>query len=125
MVAKVVRPDYGLQSHTAPLGVAFSGPAIGGRFANGAFIGMHGSWNREQPAGYKVVFAPFSGGRPSGPPLDFVAGFQADGKTFGRPVGVTVDPRGALLVADDLSNTLRRVTPTQRAAAPAQVASAR
>ena len=92
---------------------------MGGRFAVGAFVGLHGSWNRLQPVGYKVIFVPFRGGRPSGPPVDFVTGFQADGKTFGRPVGVTLDPRGALIVADDLSNTVWRVTPAQRRA-PAQ-----
>lgn len=124
MVGKTVRPDYSLGSHTAPLGLAFSNSAMGPRFAQGAFVGMHGSWNREVPVGYKVVFVPFNGGRPSGQPVDVVTGFQADGKTFGRPVGVTVDPRGALLVADDLSNTLWRVTPARQAgsrpAAPAQ-----
>ncbi len=88
---------------------------MGPRFANGAFVGMHGSWNREVPAGYKVVFVPFRGGRPTGNPIDIVTGFQANGKTFGRPVGVTVDPSGALLVADDLSNTLWRVTPARQA----------
>ena len=124
MVEQAVRPDYSLSSHRAPLGLAFSSAAMGGQFADGAFVGMHGSWNREKPAGYKVVFVPFRGGRPAGNPIDFVTGFQADGKTFGRPVGVAVDPRGALLVADDLSNTVWRVTPRQRAA-PAQVAAAR
>ncbi len=124
MVGKAVRPDYSLQSHTAPLGLAFSGASMGGSFGDGVFVGMHGSWNREMPVGYKVVFVPFRGGRPAGNPVDFVAGFQADGKTFGRPVGVTVDPRGALIVADDLSNTVWRVTPV-RAAAPVRVAMAR
>lgn len=117
MVSKTVRPDYSLGSHTAPLGLAFSTAAMGPRFADGAFVGMHGSWNRKVPVGYKVVFVPFRGGRPAGQPIDVVTGFQADGKTFGRPVGVTVDPRGALLVADDLSNTLWRVTPSRQAAA--------
>ena len=124
MVAATVRPDYSLGSHRAPLGLSFSGPAMGGQFVDGAFVGMHGSWNRETPVGYKVVFVPFRGGRPVGKPVDFVTGFQADGKTFGRPVGVTVDPRGALIVADDLSNTIWRVTPAQRPQ-PARVASAR
>lgn len=113
MVRRTVQPDYALGSHVAPLGLAFSTPAMGGQFAEGAFVGMHGSWNREVPVGYKVVFIPFRGGRPVGPPVDFVTGFQADGKTFGRPVGVTVDPRGALIVADDLSNTVWRVTPAR------------
>jgi glucose/arabinose dehydrogenase len=124
MVKRAVRPDYALGSHRAPLGLSFSAPAMGDRFANGAFVGMHGSWNRETPVGYKVVFVPFRGGRPAGAPVDFVTGFQAGGKTFGRPVGVTVDPRGALIVADDLSNTVWRVTPA-RAPAPARVATAR
>lgn len=122
MVRRTVRPDYGLRSHTAPLGLSFSTAAMGGRFANGAFVGMHGSWNREVSVGYKVVFVPFRGGRPAGEPVDFVTGFQADGMTFGRPVGVTVDPRGALIVADDLSNTVWRVSPARRLA---QVATAR
>jgi len=109
MVRRAVRPDYSLGSHRAPLGLSFSAPAMGARFADGAFVGMHGSWNRETPVGYKVVFVPFRGGRPAGPPVDFVTGFQVGGKTFGRPVGVTVDPRGALIVADDLSNTVWRI----------------
>jgi len=116
MVKRAVRPDYALGSHHAPLGLAFSSPAMGARFADGAFVGMHGSWNRKTPVGYKVVFVPFRGGRPAGPPIDVVTGFQAGGKTFGRPVGVTVDPRGALIVADDLSNTIWRVAPTLRQA---------
>ncbi|MES2904268.1 MAG: sorbosone dehydrogenase family protein [Pseudomonadota bacterium] len=118
MVRRAVRPDYALGSHTAPLGLSFSSPAMGARFASGAFVGMHGSWNRQTPVGYKVVFVPFNAGRPSGPPTDFVTGFQAGGKTFGRPVGVTVDPRGALIVADDLSNTIWRIAPTQRQVQP-------
>ena len=113
MVKRAVRPDYALGSHTAPLGLSFSASAMGARFAVGAFVGMHGSWNRETPAGYKVVFVPFRGGRPAGAPVDFVTGFQAGGKTFGRPVGVTVDPRGALIVADDLSNSVWRITPVR------------
>ena len=110
-VAAAIRPDYSLGSHVAALGVAFSAPAMGGRFAEGVFVGEHGSWNRQTPSGYKVVFVPFSNGRPSGPPVDFLDGFMGDdGKTRGRPVGVTVDGRGALIVADDLSNTIWRVT---------------
>ena len=117
-VASAIRPDYGLGSHVAALGVAFSSPAMGARFAEGVFVGEHGSWNRSHPSGYKVVFVPFRGGRPAGPPIDVVTGFQgADGKTRGRPVGVTVDPRGALIVADDLSNTIWRVVPNQKAPA--------
>ena len=112
LVASAITPDYALGSHVATLGLAFSVPAMGGRFADGLFVGEHGSWNRNAPVGYKVVFVPFRDGRPAGPPIDFVTGFRdPDGKTRGRPVGVTIDPRGALIVADDLSNTLWRVTP--------------
>ena len=96
----------------AALGLAFSNPTMGEAFADGVFVGEHGSWNRAEPVGYKVVFVPFRDGRPAGPPVDFVTGFRDDdGTTRGRPVGVTVDPRGALIVADDLSNTVWRVVP--------------
>ena len=126
-VASALRPDYSVGSHVAPLGLAFSTAAMGARFADGVFVGEHGSWNRDNLAGYKVVFVPFRGGRPVGDPLDFVGGFPTeDGKARGRPVGVTVDPRGALIVADDLSNTIWRITPNQRlqsADAPAMQAS--
>ena len=119
-VAAAITPDYALGSHVAALGVAFSAPTMGGQFGDGVFVGEHGSWNRNPPVGYKVVFVPFHDGRPSGEPIDFVTGFRTeDGKTRGRPVGVTVDPRGALIVADDLSNTIWRVTPTAAVAAPA------
>ena len=111
-VAAAIAPDYSLGSHVAALGLDFSSAAMGPEFAEGVFIGEHGSWNRAQPVGYKVVFVPFTNGRPAGDPIDFVAGFRGeDGKTRGRPVGVAVDPRGALIVADDLSNTIWRVTP--------------
>ncbi|NZA26553.1 sorbosone dehydrogenase family protein [Luteimonas sp. SJ-92] len=116
-VASAIVPDYSLGSHVAALGLDFSVPAMGARFAHGVFVGEHGSWNRDEPVGYKVIFVPFRNGRPSGEPVDFVTGFLGDdGKTRGRPVGVTVDPRGALIVADDLSNTVWRVTPAQGAA---------
>jgi glucose/arabinose dehydrogenase len=111
-VASAIRPDYSLGSHVAALGLAFSTQAMGARFQEGAFVGEHGSWNRSVPVGYKVIFVPFRDGRPAGDPIDFVSGFlNNDGKARGRPVGVTVDPRGALIVADDLSNTVWRVTP--------------
>ena len=114
LVATAIKPDYSLGSHVAALGLAFSTPAMGAKFADGVFVGEHGSWNRAEPVGYKVVFVPFRDGRPAGPPLDFVSGFRDDdGKTRGRPVGVAVDPRGALIVADDLSNTVWRVTPAR------------
>src|SRR5690606_18473790 len=90
----------------------FSNEAMGAEFSSGVFVGEHGSWNRREPVGYKVSFVPFENGRPTGTPVDFVAGFRDDdGTTRGRPVGVTVDPRGALIVADDLSNTVWRITP--------------
>ena len=124
LVASAIRPDYSLGSHVAALGVAFSTATMGPRFADGVFVGEHGSWNRSVPVGYKVIFIPFRNGRPSGPPIDFATGFQgSDGMTRGRPVGVTVDPRGALIIADDLSNTIWRVTPARRppaAEAPAR-----
>ena len=86
------------------------------QFRNGAFIGQHGSWNRKPFSGYKVVFVPFANGRPSGQPLDVLTGFlDQNEQAQGRPVGVAIDRRGALLVADDVGNTVWRVT----AAAPA------
>ena len=110
-VKATIKPDYSLGSHVAALGLHFSSPVMGEKFANGAFVGEHGSWNRNPPVGYKVIFVPFANGRPAGEPIDFVTGFRDDGgKTRGRPVGVTVDPRGALIVADDLANTIWRVT---------------
>jgi len=108
MVAKAVVPDYALGSHHAPLGIAFSSPrGMPPEFASGAFIGEHGSWNRNPLAGYKVVFVPFIGGRPSGPPVDVLTGFlNAEEKAQGRPVGVALDKGGALLVADDVGNAV-------------------
>ncbi|MDH0182537.1 sorbosone dehydrogenase family protein [Stutzerimonas stutzeri] len=112
-VTTAITPDYSLGSHVAALGLDFSTAAMGEQFADGVFVGEHGSWNRKEPVGYKVTFVPFSNGRPSGEPIDFVTGFRTeDGKTRGRPVGVTVDPSGALIVADDLANTVWRVTRT-------------
>ncbi|MFK0310685.1 PQQ-dependent sugar dehydrogenase [Pseudomonas sp. NPDC090233] len=113
-VAAAIKPDYSLGSHVAALGVDFSLPAMGERFADGVFVGEHGSWNRPNPVGYKVIFVPFSNGKPAGEPIDFATGFRGnDGKTRGRPVGVTVDPKGALIIADDLANTVWRVTRNQ------------
>ena len=120
LVARAIRPDYSLGAHVAALGVAFSGPEMGPRFAEGVFVGEHGSWNRSEVVGYKVVFVPFRNGRPAGDPIDFVTGFLGeDGRARGRPVGVTLDSRGGLIVADDLSNTVWRITPNRAAAAPA------
>ncbi|WP_106477552.1 PQQ-dependent sugar dehydrogenase [Phytohalomonas tamaricis] len=110
-VQSAIAPDYSLGSHRAPLGIAFSTPAVGGEFSEGVFVGEHGSWNRSDPVGYKVVFVPFSNGQPAGDPVDFVSGFlTGDGKTRGRPVGVTVAPDGAVIIADDLTNAVWRVT---------------
>ncbi|MBX9750856.1 MAG: sorbosone dehydrogenase family protein [Roseococcus sp.] len=110
-VAAAIAPDYSLGAHVAALGLAFSTPAMGDAFAEGVFIGEHGSWNRTPPSGYKVAFVPFRDGRPAGEPVDFVSGFlNAEGNARGRPVGVTVDPRGALIICDDLTSTVWRVT---------------
>ena len=113
LVARAIKPDYALGPHVAALGVDFSSPVMGERFAEGVFVGEHGSWNREDPSGYQVVFVPFRNGKPSGEPVDFVTGFRTAEGTHGRPVGVTVDPKGALIVADDLANIVWRVTRTQ------------
>lgn len=116
MVQKAIMPDYGLGSHTASLGLAFyDAKLFPPSWQGGAFIGQHGSWNRTEFSGYKVVFVPFAEGRPSGPPVDFLSGFLTrDGKAKGRPVGVAVDKAGALLVADDVGNIVWRVTPATR-----------
>ncbi len=109
-VASAIAPDYALGAHVAALGLDFSSEVMGEQYADGVFVGEHGSWNRKNPVGYKVIFVPFKNGRPAGDPIDFVTGFRdEDGKTRGRPVGVTVDPSGALIVADDLANTVWRV----------------
>lgn len=115
MVAKSIAPDFALGSHVAPLGLAFADARMAAPFASGAFIGEHGSWNRRPPSGYKVVFVPFAQGKPAGTPVDFLTGFLSpDGKAYGRPVGVAVDGRGGLLVADDVGNTVWRVSPAAR-----------
>jgi glucose/arabinose dehydrogenase len=112
LVQKAIAPDYALGSHVAALGLTFSERAkLGDAFAHGAFIGEHGSWNREPPSGYKVVFVPFANGQPSGLPVDVLIGFlDGQGNAQGRPVGVAIDTRGALLVADDVGNTVWRVS---------------
>lgn len=113
LVRRAIVPDYGLGSHVAPLGLAFyPGGGFGAHYQNGAFVGEHGSWDRTPLNGYKVAFVPFVNGRPAGRAEDFVTGFvDANGTLRGRPVGVGVDARGALLVADDVGNTVWRVTP--------------
>ena len=117
LVAKALVPDYALGAHTASLGLTFySGDLFSGEYVNGAFIGQHGSWNRTPHSGYKVIFVPFTDGKPSGPPRDILTGFlSVDKKAFGRPVGVAVDKTGALLVADDVGNAVWRVTPAKKA----------
>jgi len=112
LVATAIAPDYALGPHTASLGlVAASGTSLPARFASGMFVGQHGSWNRQPLSGYKVVFVPFSAGRPSGEPIDVLTGFLSeDDKANGRPVGVAIDKRGALLVADDVGNAIWRVS---------------
>jgi len=112
LVASAVAPDYALGPHTASLGLASSQETtLPAPFRQGMFVGQHGSWNRRPHSGYKVIFVPFSGGKPSGVPLDVLTGFlDRDGDARGRPVGVTVDTRGALLVADDVGNVVWRVT---------------
>ncbi|MFN7154901.1 MAG: PQQ-dependent sugar dehydrogenase [Acidovorax sp.] len=110
MVAKAIAPDYGLGSHVAPLGLAFSDARMPAEFASGAFIGQHGSWNRKELTGYNVVYVPFAQGRPTGAPVPFLTGFLSkDGNAYGRPVGVALDGKGALLVADDVGNVIWRV----------------
>ncbi|MDD2846793.1 MAG: sorbosone dehydrogenase family protein [Rhodoferax sp.] len=108
LVARAIAPDYALGSHTAPLGLAFSGgTTLPAAFSNGMFIGQHGSWNRRPHSGYKVIFVPFKNGRPAGLPVDVLTGFLSNqGEAFGRPVGVVIDHQGALLVADDVGNVV-------------------
>ena len=115
LVARAVVPDYALGSHVAPLGLAFSQRLSWPTpFGDGAFIGQHGSWNRRPPNGYNVVFIPFEDGRPAGRPVEVLGGFlSADSKAYGRPVGVALDARNGLLVADDVGKTVWRVTPAR------------
>ena len=112
LVERAIRPDYALGPHTGSLGLAYAQEAaLGPRFSRGMFIGQHGSWNRKPRSGYKVIFVPFSNGKPSGEPIDVLTGFVTDeGDAMGRPVGVAIDKRGGLLVADDVGNTVWRVT---------------
>jgi glucose/arabinose dehydrogenase len=112
-VAEAIVPDYALGAHTASLGLAFyDAGLLPTTYRNGAFVGQHGSWNREPPSGYKVIFIPFHGGRPDGMPVDVLTGFvNQDGEAQGRPVGVAVDGTGAVLVADDVGNIVWRIAP--------------
>ncbi|QJE03422.1 sorbosone dehydrogenase family protein [Massilia forsythiae] len=112
LVAKAIVPDYALGSHVAPLGLVFNTPdsPMPANLREGAFVGEHGSWDRSPMSGYKVVFVPFQYGKPAGKPIDVVTGFLAGDKAKGRPVGLAMDRSGALLVADDLGNTVWRVS---------------
>jgi glucose/arabinose dehydrogenase len=115
LVAKAIAPDYAVGPHTASLGLTFAeGNRLPAQFKEGAFIGQHGSWNRKPHSGYKVIFVPFSSGKPSGPPVDVLTGFlNNEEKAMGRPVGVVIDRQGDLLVADDVGNKVWRVSATQ------------
>ena len=114
LVAKAIAPDYALGPHTASLGLAFyEADLFPAKYRNGAFVGQHGSWNRKPPSGYKVIFVPFANGVPAGEAEDILTGFLDDaGNARGRPVGVVVDTRGALLIADDVGNVIWRVAPS-------------
>jgi len=115
LVAQAIPPDFALGPHVAALGLTFStGQRLGPAFAQGAFVGEHGSWNRIPESGYKVVFIPFAGAQPSGMPVDILTGFVSGGKAFGRPVGVQIARDGSLLVADDVGNTVWRVSAAGR-----------
>jgi glucose/arabinose dehydrogenase len=112
LVARAIAPDYALGAHTASLGLAITAASgLPAPFRTGAFVGQHGSWNRRPPSGYRVIFVPFSGGKPDGQPVDVLTGFlDDDGQARGRPVGVALDGRAGLLVADDVGNTIWRVS---------------
>jgi len=116
LVAKAIAPDYALGAHVAALGLAFyEGSLLPAQYRNGAIIGQHGSWNRKPLSGYNVVFVPFKDGKPSGKPVELLGGFvNQDGEAHGRPVGVAVDKKGAVLVADDVGNVIWRITPATR-----------
>ena len=114
LVKETLVPDVPLAAHSASLGLAFyDKTAFPEKYHNGAFIGQHGSWNRTELVGYRVMFVPFENGEPVGEPEDFLTGFMAENENnevHGRPVGVTVLPDGSLLVMDDSSNTIWRVS---------------
>jgi hypothetical protein len=122
MVEKAIAPDYALSSHVAALGLTFSdGSALPEAYRAGAFIGEHGSWNRDAFNGYKVVYVPFENGAPAGMAQDVVTGFIDGDQTRGRPVGVGIDGTGALLIADDAGNTVWRVAAADGSVTPAPV----
>jgi glucose/arabinose dehydrogenase len=122
LVAKAIPPDYALGAHTASLGLTFNtGNLFPDNMKGGAFVGQHGSWNRNPHSGYKVIFVPFTDGKPSGKPQDVLTGFLNDkDEAQGRPVGVKIDKQGALLVADDVGNTVWRVAPSTKSASVAK-----
>jgi glucose/arabinose dehydrogenase len=122
LVEKAIVPDYALGAHTASLGLTFAdGSSLPPQFSNGAFVGQHGSWNRDPRSGYKVIFVPFEGGKPAGDPVDVLTGFiSADDEALGRPVGVALDKQGALLVADDVGNRIWRVSAAAQGSAQNQ-----
>jgi glucose/arabinose dehydrogenase len=124
LVAAAIRPDYALGAHTASLGLTWAhGATLPPPLANGMFVGQHGSWNRKPKSGYKVIFVPFSGGKPSGPAVDVLTGFLNEkGQAMGRPVGVAIDKTGALLVADDVGNVIWRVNAANGPEAASRVA---
>ena len=116
LVATAIKPDHALGPHTASLGLAYlAAPGLSTTMAHGMVIGQHGSWNRKPFSGYKVIFVPFDHGRPGGSPVDGLTGFvRENGDANGRPVGVAIDRGNGLLVADDVGNTIWRVTAAGR-----------
>ena len=116
LVASAIPPDYALGPHTGSLGLTSAqGTTLPAQFARGMFIGQHGSWNRKPRSGYKVIYVPFTNGKPAGDPVDVLTGFvTGDGNALGRPVGVAIDKQGALLVADDVGNIIWRVSGAMR-----------
>jgi glucose/arabinose dehydrogenase len=127
LVAKAIAPDYALGAHTASLGLCWSaGEKLSPHYEHGMFVGQHGSWNRKTRAGYKVVFVAFSDAKPRGLPVDVLSGFlDAHGDAQGRPVGLAIDKQGDLLVADDVGNTVWRVSAARVGTRQAGVATTR
>ncbi|MBA3666919.1 MAG: sorbosone dehydrogenase family protein [Sphingomonas sp.] len=124
LVAKAIKPDYALGPHTASLGLTFSdGARLGPQYAQGAFVGQHGSWNRKPASGYRVIFVPFAGAQPSGKPVNILTGFRVGDVAYGRPVSVAIAKDGSLLVADDVGGKVWRVTNASPQPLPQKVAS--
>ena len=117
LVQKTLKPDYALGSHVAPLGLLITtANGLPARFQNGAFVSEHGSWNRSPLSGYQVVFVPFQQGKPAGKPEPVLTGFHSDDDKalYGAPVGLVQDQEGALIIADDVGNSVWRVTAATR-----------